>query len=283
MTVSNMDFERKQTDTAIDEDTFPYLEKIADSMPGGFFIYHADEDEKLIFFNQSMMRIFGCDTRQEFLELTHNSFKGIVHPDDLEKVEKSIEQQVRENQDNMDYVEYRIIRKDGTVRWVEDYGHFAHTEMYGDVYYVFIEDATDRLNKRMAELEEMNAELRNAYDRESQYKKAIIQNAISFFEVNLSKNQFITLASQITDERAKKPSDFGGITPVTLYSKYVEDVWADKINESERDSFRQFFDSERLIRCYQKGELEQIYEEWSTASAGRRRLIRYTVLLGRQG
>lgn len=283
MTVSNMDNRKKQMDIAIDENTFSCVEKIADSMPGGFFIYYADGDEQLIYFNQSMMRIFGCETREEFLELTHNSFKGIVHPEDLAEVERSIEEQVRENQYDMDYVEYRIVKRDGTIRWVEDYGHFTHTTMYGDVFYVFIEDATERLEKRMAELEEMNEELRNAYDRESQYKKAIIQNAISFFEVNLSRNQFMSLASQIADERIREFSDFGGITPVAQYSKYVEEVWADRINENERDSFRQFFDSERLIRCYQKGELEQVYEAWATDSAGRRRLVRYTVLLGRQG
>ncbi len=296
MDLNEMDNRKEQMDITIDENTFPYVEKIADSMPGGFFIYYADDNEELIYFNRSMMRIFGCETREEFLELTHNSFKGIVHPDDLEEIERSIEEQIRENQYDMDYVEYRIIKKDGTIRWVEDYGHFTHSSMYGDVFYVFIEDATDRLEKRMTELEEMNGELeemngeleemneelRNAYDRESQYKKAIIQNAVSFFEVNLSKNQFLTLASQIADERAKEPSDFGGITPVTRYSKYVE-VWARKVSESERASFLQFFDSERLIRCYQKGELEQVYEAWSTDSSRRRRLIRYTVLLGRQG
>lgn len=282
MPASNMDNRKKQMDIDIDESTLPYVERIADSMPGGFFIYHADNDEELIYFNQSMMRIFGCETREEFLELTHNSFKGIVHPDDLEEVERSIEEQVHENQYDMDYVEYRIIKKDGTVRWVEDYGHFAHSAKYGDVFYVFIEDATDRLKKRMAELEEINEELRNAYDRESQYKKAIIQNAVSFFEVNLSKNRFLTLASQIADERAKEPYDFGDITPVTQYSRYVE-MLANKMNESERASFRQFFDTDRLIRCYHKGELEQVYEAWSPDASGRRRLVHYAILLGRQG
>lgn len=280
MAADNMDNRKKQMDIDIDEKSFPYVEKIADSMPGGFFIYHADNDEELIYFNRSMMRIFGCETREEFLELTHNSFKGIVHPDDLDDVERSIRDQIDKDMHDMDYVEYRIIKKDGTVRWVEDYGHFAHSAMYGDVFYVFVEDATDRLEKRMAELEEMNRELRNAYDRESQYKKAIIQDAVSFFEVNLSKNQFLTFSSRIADEREKEPGGAGGITPVTQYSGYVE-MWANRLNESERASFRQFFDTDRLIRCYQKGELEQACEAWSTDDFGRRRLVRYTVLLGR--
>ena len=65
---------------------------------------------------------------------------------------------------NLDYVEYRIIRKDGTVSWVEDYGHFVTTETYGDVFYVFLEDATERYLKmqKAAEVEALLQEKREA-------------------------------------------------------------------------------------------------------------------------
>ena len=68
--------------------------EIINHMPGGFFLYHADGDEALIYVNEGMLRIFGCDTEEEFRELTGNSFRGIVHPDDLEHVEKSIQEQI---------------------------------------------------------------------------------------------------------------------------------------------------------------------------------------------
>ena len=70
-----------------------------------------------------MLRIFGCDTLEEFKALTGYTFKGLVHPEDIDEVEKSIGTQIAHSGENLDYVEYRIIRKDGTVRWVEDYGH----------------------------------------------------------------------------------------------------------------------------------------------------------------
>ena len=53
-----------------------------DEMPGGFFIYRADGDEEILYANQALLRIFGCGTMQEFREMTGNSFRGIVHPDD---------------------------------------------------------------------------------------------------------------------------------------------------------------------------------------------------------
>ena len=89
------------------------IKNLMDQMPGGFFIYHADDKEELIYANKALLRIFGCDTMEEFRSLTGNSFRGIVHPEDLEEVEKSIWEQISQSHHDLDYVEYRIIRKDG--------------------------------------------------------------------------------------------------------------------------------------------------------------------------
>lgn len=270
-----------KNDMEINESTLPIVEKIAECMPGGFFIYYANEEQKLIFYNNSMLRIFGCDTGEEFEELTGNSFRGIVHPEDWDEVDKSIREQIRDSKYNLDYVEYRIIRKDGTVRWVEDYGHFAHTSMYGDVFYVFIEDATERLEKRLAELERKNEELNDAYNRESQYKKAILHNSIAFYEVNLSKDMFITSASQVIDGQVVDVFEFLGIPKMTKYSEYIN-MWANHVSEDERANYRQFFNNNRLICSYNNGKPEQVYEAWVVDTYGKRRLEHYAILLGKQ-
>lgn len=114
-----------------------------DEMPGGFLIYHADGEEQIIYANKALLRIFGCDSLRDFRDLTGNSFKGIVHEEDLATVEASIHEQIATSQYDLDYVEYRITRKDGTVRWVEDYGHFIHSASMGDIFYVFISDTTE--------------------------------------------------------------------------------------------------------------------------------------------
>ena len=117
-------------------------------MPGGFFIYRADDKEELLYANDVMLDIFGCETLEEFKELTGYTFQGIVHPDDLEEVEESIARQIEHSDRNVDYVEYRIRRKDGTIRWVDDYGRFVRTKNDGDVFYVFIRDITDLRSSR---------------------------------------------------------------------------------------------------------------------------------------
>ena len=65
----------------------------------------------------------GCESLDEFKAFTDGSFSSMLHPEDRIPVERSVNEQIRKNDDNNDHVEYRIVRKDGTVRWVDDYGH----------------------------------------------------------------------------------------------------------------------------------------------------------------
>ena len=129
--------DRRRTLNVNTEDVLKRVEAVAEFLPGGFFIYRADEKEELITVNTELLRLFGCETEEEFREFTGNSFKGMVHPDDLNLVESDISDQIKKEHD-IDHVRYRIVCKDGTQKHVIDYGRFVHTEMYGDVYYVFM-------------------------------------------------------------------------------------------------------------------------------------------------
>ena len=128
----------------LNEQSLPAIEQITEGMPGGFFIYHADGNEELIYANQAMIHICGCDSLEDFKEHIGGSFQGLVHPDDLQRVEDSIHAQIESSDKALDYVEYRMKRKNGSIRWIRDYGRFVHTEVYGDVFYVFVEDATEQ-------------------------------------------------------------------------------------------------------------------------------------------
>lgn len=145
------------------------MEELMLQMPGGFFIYRADDSRTLLQVNDVVLDIFGCETLEQFRELTGFTFRGMVHPDDREKVQSSIMTQVASDEKKLDYVEYRIIRRDGTVRWVDDYGRLTHTEAYGDVYYVFIRDITELHNshtenaRRAEVIEGLSVDFRSIY------------------------------------------------------------------------------------------------------------------------
>ncbi len=123
-------------------------ERMAESLANmsyGFFIYRAIEDERILYANPAVMEIFGCRTMSELMEQVQYSFRGMVHPEDLARVEWAIEYQISNSDSNMDYVRYRIIRRDGEIRWVDDYGHLENSKWGEDnrLFYVFIKDITD--------------------------------------------------------------------------------------------------------------------------------------------
>lgn len=128
-------------------------------MSDGFFVYRAMDDEKILYANPAVLKTFGCKTMDEFRELVNNSFKGMVHPDDLKRVEWEISEQVNHSERNMDFICYRIIAKDGTVRWIDDCGHLEDTDSGEDakLFYVFISDITDSITEaRKNKIERLN-------------------------------------------------------------------------------------------------------------------------------
>ena len=148
-----------------------------DGMPGSFFIYRADKTEEIIYANQATLRLFKFDTLEEFRALTGNTFRGIVHPDDLKNVEQSIREQIENSQYDLDYVEYRIIQKDGNIRWIEDYGHLVHSAEAGDMFYVFAGDATEK--------RQLQEEKRNSLLNRSRQKEQFLKNRIRAYDNEL--------------------------------------------------------------------------------------------------
>ncbi len=128
----------------LNEQNLAIIEEIGKHMPGGFFIYRAAPPETLLYANRAVFEIFGCDDRAQFEALTGGTFRGMLHPDDYDAVSQSIVEQIERSEDQMDYAEYRIIRRDGAVRWVDDFGHYTDTDAYGGIYYVFISDITEK-------------------------------------------------------------------------------------------------------------------------------------------
>ena len=143
--------QEEQRSLILSEQSFPIIEQITAGMPGGFFIYHADGDERLIYANRALIRMYGCESLEEFQQYTGYTFPGLVHPEDVAVTEERIKHQIFICRGDLDYVEYRIVRKDGSIRWIEDYGHFVHTDLYGDIFYVFLEDATEKRLKAIAD------------------------------------------------------------------------------------------------------------------------------------
>ena len=126
------------------------IEQFGEYLPGGFFIYKADKEGKLLYANKATFDIFGCDGPEDFKKLTDFTFRGMVHPEDYDNISASITEQIKDSQADLDYVEYRIVRKDGAIRRIRDYGHYVEYDDKNGLYYVFISDVTDKYEQGKA-------------------------------------------------------------------------------------------------------------------------------------
>ncbi|MBO7674111.1 MAG: GGDEF and EAL domain-containing protein [Atopobiaceae bacterium] len=113
------------------------------NVPGGFFVYHATGSEEICFADENVLAIYGCASTEELLELTNGSFRGMILPEDLDRVEDEIYAQTFGCGERHDYVHYRIRTKQGTIKYVEDFGHLVHNDDGDCFFYVFIDDVEE--------------------------------------------------------------------------------------------------------------------------------------------
>lgn len=114
--------------------------RIPTGLPGGFFIYEAEGDEKIVFADENVVALYGCDSFTDFMDYVGGTFTGMVHPEDLHKIENQIQAQTLFGEKRHDYVRYRIMTKQGEIRYIEDFGHLLHWTDGKSFFYVFIVD-----------------------------------------------------------------------------------------------------------------------------------------------
>ena len=230
------------------EQTMTIVEAIGRHMPGGFFIYKAAEPEELLYVNKALLNIYGCDSLEEFKALTGYTFRGMVHPEDYAGVVAYIEEQIEENDENFDYVEYRIIRKDGSVRWVDDYGHSTHTNAYGGIYYVFISDITEKREESLRLIEE------DEKQKEEQNKliTALASDYWSVYYIELDTDEGVCYQAHTDMNNALKVGEH--FRYLSTFVRYANENITDAYREEflrfiQPDSIREGLKENRIISC----------------------------------
>ena len=237
----------------LNDEMLPIVEEIGSHMPGGFFIYQASGDETLLYINRAAMEIYGCADLDEFKEHTGYSFKGMVYPDDYDAISSSIDEQIGSKEDKIDYVEYRIVRKDGSVRWVDDYGHYTDTDAYGGIYYVFISDITEKkeqaaARERQAELEHQLMMQEKMLEQEKQRAElnsmitAMASDYRSVYHVDLDANDAVCYRTD-PDDPWKMPEG----VHFPFHERFLEycELFVDP---DYRDEFIEFIDPDNIRR-----------------------------------
>lgn len=232
----------------LNDETMHIVEEIGRHMPGGFFIYKAEGNEELLYANHAVINIFGCNDLEDFKKLTGYTFKGMLHPDDYAKVSESVVDQIRKSEDKIDYVEYRIIRKDGEVRWVDDYGHYTETESCGGIYYVFISDVTEK--HELSEMKDQQVLLsEEEKKRLDKMITALASDYRSVYHIDLDKNVGVCYRGDSSDlEQPKEGEHFDFKEYFKTYAqKYVADNF--------REGFLEFIEPDNIRNALAKKDI----------------------------
>lgn len=109
---------------------------IAENVPGSIVVHRPTGDGEILFANEELVRLFECDDLADFMSLTGGIYRGIIHPDDRERVQHELEdQEVHIEMGGKDHVNFRILTKRGNVRHVSNIGQQVEVEGMGKVFY----------------------------------------------------------------------------------------------------------------------------------------------------
>ncbi len=127
------------------------MEILAANVPAGYHRCGTGEGFPLLFVSDSFLDVVGI-TREELRDEYDNRFINLVHPDDIDMF--MAHEPILEKNGRVDLT-YRLLRKDGTVRWIQD--ATIRVEQDGEVYYQCtlsdITEYVDRLNEEKARAE----------------------------------------------------------------------------------------------------------------------------------
>ncbi|MFP4459363.1 MAG: PAS domain S-box protein [Candidatus Zixiibacteriota bacterium] len=124
------------------------IELIADRVANlAVFLWRNEENWPVEYVSRAVNNLFGYSER-DFLTGKIN-YAETIHPDDIKRVIKEVEIGSNSGNDNFQHLPYRIIRKDGQIRWVDD-KTFIHRKEDGKIthYEGIVSDITEIIEIR---------------------------------------------------------------------------------------------------------------------------------------
>ena len=109
-----------------------------DRMEGGAFAFSADDEQKLVYVNDNLIRLFECKDADDLLAYVGGRLEGMIHDPAPSIILNEISRQVEESKNGSGYVFYNIKTKKGDVLRVVNHWTLVHDDDLGDVFYATI-------------------------------------------------------------------------------------------------------------------------------------------------
>ncbi len=116
--------ERKRAEQALKESEVKYRNLVEQSLYG--IVISQGHPPRIFFANEAFAKMLGYSL-EEILAMSTRKVKNLIHPSDQELVMKRVQKRLAGEEVPQQY-EYRMLRKDGTVLWVEIFANLIEYE-----------------------------------------------------------------------------------------------------------------------------------------------------------
>lgn len=185
--------EHKLTEKAL-ADRETRFRTLAENIPGAVYRCACDKEWTVEFLNENIYDLAGYPP-SDFIGNKVRSYASIIHVDDVAMVEKIVFEQVKKREPFV--LEYRIMHRDGAIRWVYEKGRGVY-DQNGNVLYLdgVIFDVTERKQvelqaKRWLGLLDATRDGIFIFDPESLYFSYVNQGAID--QTGYSRAELLTM------------------------------------------------------------------------------------------
>lgn len=114
---------------------------VLDELPGGVLVYRGTREKEILYASKGVIQMLECKDAHEFINYTFGSFRHFVYIDDVGRVEREIDEQMRSSKDLHDYVNYRVRTITGKIVYVENFVRRVKLPGEGDVFCAFVMDS----------------------------------------------------------------------------------------------------------------------------------------------
>ncbi|MCR5458556.1 MAG: EAL domain-containing protein [Acetatifactor sp.] len=121
-----------------DVDKRSYDRRFVEEMPAAAFVCRAQGGRELLYANQNMIRLYECETYEEFMEFVGGCFDGMVSSAQFKSMLKELELQIREKGQNTGRLFYHVTTKKGNVYLAEEHWLLKEDPVEGQIVYGFV-------------------------------------------------------------------------------------------------------------------------------------------------
>ena len=144
--------------------------------------------------------------------------------------------------------------------------------------YNYLSERNKRL-KTQAQEQKYLSELKDYTDQLSNYKRAILSDAIISLEVNLNNDELYYGAWKDAGGNSVPLEDILGISVPCSYDEYIK-LWNQKfVNKNSKDSFNVRTDREHLIEAFNNGESEITFDYQASTIDGKETWLRRSICM----